>query len=315
MIRTPSETSTMHLPSSIAISGASGFLGSALVPYLRQHGIKVYTLVRKPHLRNDDTIYWNYTTGEIESDRLEGLSAVIHLAGENILTFPWNAEKKRRILESRVRGTSFLSEQLARLDTPPQTFLCASGISFYGDRGAMWVDEDAGIHTSSFLADVCRQWEAACSPALNASIRTVHLRIGIVLDRNSLIMRQLHPVFTLGLGARVANYPIYISWITLSDTLRSIFHLLTRPDVHGPVNIVGPDPVTQHTFATQFAAVLGRPQFLHVPGKILDAFMGELARETLLTSTRVHPGRLLQSGFTFHYPTLPLALTHLYPLG
>ena len=307
MISTSHNTSS-DVPPSVALSGASGFLGTSLATYLTQRGYTVYRMVRSETLRGEHTIYWNYDRNEIDLERLEGIDFLIHLAGENILQWPWTEEIKRRIYDSRVLGTTFLSTQIAQLSAPPRVFLSASGVSYYGDRGNHWVDEDSGMDTSSFLAGVCKHWEAALQPARSPVTRTASLRIGIVLDRKSRIIKQILPLFSMGLGAKLRPANPFISWISLADTIRSIEHILHNNALVGPINIVSPNPVTQNEFADTLAQLLHRPLFLNAPSFLIERLLGELGRETVLSSTRVRPTRLLNSGFRFEYSTLPLIL-------
>ena len=289
----------------IAISGSSGLLGRHLVRFLENRGATVFRMVRYPSY-SPDTIYWNYHTATIDLEKMEGLDAVIHLAGENVLQWPWTRSVKKRILESRSLGTSFLAKTLSRLQRPPGVFLSASGISYYGHQGAAWVDESSPMDKHSFLAQVVQAWEEAVRSEPLEQTRTACLRIGIVLGKESHIIKQVQPFFKLGLGARLWPANPYISWIDLDDTIRAINHVLNAPDLSGPVNLVAPNPVTQHEFAKHFAESLKRPLWLLAPSPLIKWGLGELARETILASIRVRPTQLLESGFEFQKAKLRL---------
>ena len=287
----------------IAITGASGLLGRHLSRFLEEQGNTVYRMVRSPS-DAPNTIYWNYQTGDIDSDQLEGLDAMIHLAGENILQWPWTKKAKKRILESRSLGTAFLAQSLGRLDRPPPVFLSASGISYYGSQGEAWMDESSPMDPNSFLASVVHAWESAAESAALPQTRTAFLRIGIVLGGESKIIRQVTPLFALGLGARLWPANPYISWIDIEDTIRAIHFVLHTDTLAGPVNIVAPHPVTQHELAQSLAQSLNRPLWLYAPSALIPVTLGEMGRETILSSIRVRPSRLLEEGFEYKKPRL-----------
>ena len=287
----------------IAITGSSGLLGRHLIHLLEEQGATLYRMVRSPSKAPND-IYWNYLTEYIELEKMEGLDGLIHLAGENILQWPWTATVKKRILESRSIGTAFLAKSLTRLKQPPRVFLSASGISYYGNRGADWVNEESSIDSKSFLALVVKAWEDAVHSVHLPETRTAFLRIGIVLSNESRIIQQVKPLFKLGLGAKLWPANPYISWISIEDTVRAIYHVLTNDQLSGPVNLVAPNPVTQHELSKRLAQSLERPLWLYAPSQFLKLALGEMGRETILTSTRVHPTQLLNSGFEFKKPEL-----------
>lgn len=297
-------------PLRIAITGASGLLGSNLTAFLTTGGHTVYPLVRRAP-NTPQEIQWNPKKGTIEAEKLEGLDAVIHLAGENVFALRWTKAKKRRILESRSEGTRLLSETLAALHNPPPVLISASGIGYYGDQGDTLLTEEAPPATDRFLAEVCQAWEAALAPAAAAGIRTVAARIGVVLSPSGGALAQMLPAFKLGLGGRLGRKSQYLSWITMDDVLRAFYHLLHTDALAGPVNVTAPVPVTMEAFAETLATVLRRPSFLHVPAGALRLAMGEVASETILASTRVQPQRLLDTGFSFCYEHLEGGLRHL----
>jgi uncharacterized protein (TIGR01777 family) len=252
---------------------------------------------------------WNPQAGSLDPQALEGVQAVVHLAGANVGA-RWTAQHKARIRDSRVVGTRLLCEKLAALAQPPETLVCASAIGYYGDRGAEELTEDSSVGRG-FLPDVCREWEDATAPAAARGIRVVHLRFGIVLTPAGGSLQQMLLPFRLGLGARLGNGRQYMSWLSLEDAIGSIHKALTDPGLRNAVNGVSPEPVTNATFTKTLGRVLGRPTFLAAPPVILRLLLGEMADGLLLSSTRVLPEKLLQSGYDFRHPDLETALRHL----
>lgn len=293
----------------VAVSGASGVLGRMLCAFLSTGGHTVHRLVRTPS-RAADAIYWSPENGAIEADKLEGLDAVIHLAGESIMGLRWTAAKKERIRQSRVRGTRLLAETLARLRRPPTAFLSASGVGIYGSRGDAMLDERAETTRDTFLAGVCQEWEAGTQPAEKAGIRTVHLRIGVVLTLRGGALPQLVRPFSLGFGVQAGRSADYLSWIAADDLIYAIGHLLMTPGIDGPVNLVGPAPTTYQELTAAVGRVVGRPVIGQVPPALIQAALGQMAEETLFQSLRLTPARLLETGFTFRHADLEPALRH-----
>jgi uncharacterized protein (TIGR01777 family) len=246
----------------------------------------------------------------VDTAGLEGLDAAVHLAGENLATGRWTAEKKARIRESRVNGTRFLCEALVRLAQPPKALMCASAIGYYGDRGEAILREDSPAG-SGFLAEVCRAWEGAAAAAVQQGIRVVHLRIGVVLSPAGGALAKMLTPFKMGLGGKIGSGQQYMSWIALDDLLGIIHHALTSDTLQGPVNAVAPQPVTNVEFTTTLGRVLARPTLLPMPAFAARLAFGEMAQELLLASTRVVPASLLASGYGFRYPELEGALRHL----
>jgi uncharacterized protein (TIGR01777 family) len=305
-----------HLPRQrIVITGSRGLIGSALVPFLTAGGHEVIRLLSRPATpAYDDGTLWHVWPEEepAPSAQLAQADAVIHLAGENIATGRWNARKKQQIRESRVRSTRRLAEVLAVLPSSqrPPTLLCASAVGFYGHRGDEELSEDSSPGRG-FFPEVCQEWEAAAEPARQAGIRTVHLRFGAVLSpRGGALAKQL-PAFRWGLGAVLGNGQQWFSWISIEDAIAAIYHCLMEPSIQGPVNVVAPEPVPQRTFAKMLGRVLRRPAVFWLPAPVLRRLFGELADHALLASTRVRPGKLLATGFTFEYPDLESALRFL----
>jgi uncharacterized protein (TIGR01777 family) len=239
---------------------------------------------------------------------LQGLDAAVHLAGESIAQ-KWTPESKVRILKSRARGTRLLSESFARLTQPPRVFLCASAIGYYGNRGDEILTEE-NASGSGFLAEVCREWEAACESATRKGIRVVNLRIGVVLSPTGGVLGRMLSPFRLGLGGRIGSGKQYMSWIAIDDLVAVILHALTCDKLSGPVNAVAPNPVTNFEFTKTLGRVLRRPTVFPVPAWAARLALGEMANDLLLASARVEPTRLASSGYEFQYPELEGALRH-----
>lgn len=291
------------------VTGSTGLVGSALVAALRDKGHQVVRAVRRGPV-NTDEVLWNPEQGKFDAAQLSGVDAVVHLAGENIADGRWTEEKKRRIRESRVKGTRLLSETLAGLNPKPRVLVSASAIGFYGNRGAEILTEESSAG-KDFLAEVCREWEDATAPAKESGIRTVNLRIGIVLSRKGGALGKMLTPFKLGIGGRVGSGEQFMSWIALDDVVGVIEHALTNETLSGPVNTVAPNPVTNEEFTKKLGAAISRPTIFPLPAFALRlAFGGEMADSTLLSSARVEPQRLKPSGYKFLYPTLGEALRH-----
>lgn len=293
----------------ILLTGASGFIGSALKAFVQQRGHAVTALRRLGPDQSALPPYWDPDRPVIELGAGLAAEAVVHLAGES-LAGRWSAEKKRRIRHSRVQGTQLLCEALGQQPVRPRVLVCASAIGFYGDQAATCLDEQSPPGTG-FLAEVCQAWEAATRPASEAGIRVVRLRVGLVLSAQGGALARMLPAFRLGLGGRIGSGRQFWSWIALDDLLSAILHVLSREDLTGPVNAVAPAPVTQTEFAATLARVLRRPALTPLPAWLARLLLGQMAQETLLASARVRPGRLLETGFTFGYPALEPALRHL----
>ncbi len=292
----------------ILISGSSGFVGGALTRKLRSDGHDVLPLRRDP---NGPDPYWIPDRGLIEAKGLEGFDAVIHLAGESLAGGRWTSRRKRRFRESRVPATRLLAETLAGLESPPKLFISASAVGIYGSRGDERLEESAAVGRG-FLADLSRHWEAATTPAEQAGIRVVNLRIGMVLGSQGGALTRLEPIFRAGLGGRLGSGNQWMSWISLGDLLNIMVFLLDQVDLAGPVNAVAPEPVRNIDFTNELARSLGRLAILHVPAFVLRIVLGEMADEMLLGSQRVEARRLLDAGFRFEHPSLAAALEHLY---
>jgi uncharacterized protein len=285
----------------IVVAGASGLVGSALVPKLKAEGAEVTPLVRSAAKSGE--IEWHPDRGSIDAPALEGFDAVINLAGDGIANGRWTEEKKRRIIDSRVNGTRLLSETMANLSRKPATFINASAIGFYGSRGDELVDEDSGPG-AGFLAGVCRQWESATAPAEHAGIRVVKLRFGVILTKEGGIMGSMLRPFKLGLGGKVGSGKQVISWVAMDDVVAAIDFILQSESLRGPTNVVAPQPVTNEEFTRTLGRVLSRPTFMAMPAFAARLAFGEMADEMMLSSTRVLGKVLNDAGFKFHYPEL-----------
>jgi uncharacterized protein (TIGR01777 family) len=301
----------------ILVTGSTGLIGSALVPFLITSGHGVTRLTRSKNFSGskigESVAYWNPNAKNIDSATLEGHDAVVHLAGENVAGI-WTQEKKTRIRKSRVEGTRLLSRYLTELGKPPKVLVCASAIGYYGNRGEEILTEESDSG-EGFLAEVSREWEEACEPALEKGIRVVNLRIGLVLSPEGGALKTMLVPFRLGVGGTIGSGNQYISWISIDDMVGVIFHAISQENLNGPVNSVAPNPVTNREFTKTLARVLGRPSFLSVPEFVLRLLIGEMAEEMLLASTRAVPKKLLDSGYKFRYPRLEKALRHLLGKG
>ena len=297
----------------ILVSGSSGLIGSALLPLLSAGGHSVTRLVRPGSRVSPGSaageVGWDPAPGRLEPRALEGFDAVVHLAGDSIAGGRWTPERKARIRDSRVQGTRLLAQALAERSHPPQVLLSASAIGYYGDRGDVLLTEDS-LPGSGFLADVCRDWEAATEPAMKRGIRTVHLRIGLVLSAAGGALARMLPPFRAGLGGVLGSGRQYMSWIALGDVLGAIHHALTNQSLRGPVNIVAPAPVSNREFTKTLGLVLRRPTLFPAPAFVLRLAFGEMADALLLASTQVSSSRLEASGYRFSYRKLDDALRH-----
>ncbi len=295
----------------IVISGASGLIGTALTESLIAHGHRPIALVRRVPRAGADEVEWNPSDGTIDAPSLEGVDAVVHLAGAGIGDKRWSDERKQVIRDSRTEGTALLAKTLADLNDKPEVLVSGSGIGFYGNRGNTELTE-AAPSGSGFLAEVCVAWEAATSDAADAGIRTAHVRTSVVMsDRGGTLKKQL-PLFKLGLGGRFGPGDQWLSWISLRDEVRAIEFLIDKAsggDISGPVNLCTPNPITNRTFTKTLGSILNRPTILPVPlfaPKLL--FGSELVEELILASQRGVPSVLADAGFSFEDPDLEPAL-------
>jgi uncharacterized protein (TIGR01777 family) len=298
--------------SRVLVSGASGPIGAALLPSLTGSGWSVVRLVRGPaagRSPDNEQIAWD-PTAPIAPEAVSGFDAVIHLAGESIFG-RWTAAKKRKIRDSRVMGTLNLAGALARAEQRPKVFVCGSAIGYYGNRGDEALLEQSGAGTG-FLAEVCREWEEAAMPAVQAGIRTANLRTGIVLSPKGGALGAMLLPFKMGLGGRTGDGRQWMSWIDVQDMVGGIHHIL-KSDLQGPVNMVAPKPVRNGEFAKTLAGVLMRSAIFPMPAFAARLAFGEMGEELLLGSQKVEPGKLIGSGYAFRYGELRASLEGLLP--
>jgi len=297
-------------PLRILVSGARGFVGGQLIPFLESAGHEISTLVRKRKVDCDREIFYDPKGEKIDAAQLEGFDAVIHLAGENIASGLWTEKKKRAIIASRSQGTAFLTSKLASLKQPPKTFLCASAIGIYGDRGSEGVDEQSRLGQEGFLSEVARCWEEASAPIRGRGTRLVTMRFGMILSRHGGVLKKLHTLFKWGLGGRLGSGEQKVSWIAIDDVLGGIYHLLMRSDLEGPFNFCAPESVKNKEFTKSLARAVNRWVGPPLPAFLITRILGQMGEELLLWGVRVEPKRLMESGYFFRYPTLKQALSH-----
>ncbi|MEM7387823.1 MAG: TIGR01777 family oxidoreductase [Verrucomicrobiota bacterium] len=295
-------------PRNILISGGTGLLGRALTDYLRSLNANVFVLTRSPD--EDHERHWDPAHGKIDLTSLPPLDGVVHLAGENVGGGRWTDERKRRILESREKGTELLASALAELDQPPPALVSASGINIYPANQTGSHDEHSDLGTS-FLAEVCKAWEAGTRPAEHAGIRVTHLRLGAVLSPRGGALKQMLPPFKFGLGGPVGGGRQRFSWIAIDDAIDIIHRALIDPRYKGPANAVSPHSVTNQELTRALGRSLRRPAILPVPGAMVKALFGEMADETVLADLAVAPGKLTEWGYPFRFPRIDAALDHL----
>lgn len=295
----------------VLVSGSSGLVGTALIPELEKLGHRVIRLVRGEGY-SGDAVSWDPATGKVDTEALAASrpGGVVHLAGESIAAGRWTERKKRNILESRSEGTRLLARALAALPEPPQVMVSASASGFYGDRGDEVLTE-ASDSGDTFLARVCREWEAAAQPARAAGIRVVHPRLGIVLSAEGGALATTLPIFRLGGGGRVGNGRQFWPWVALDDVVGAMTHALEDGSLQGPVNVSSPNPLRNVEYTRILGRVLGRPTVVPLPARAARLALGEMADELLLASARMQPERLRKSGYEFRYPQLEGALRHL----
>ena len=294
----------------ILISGASGLIGKELARFLTEQGHTVLPLRRDADNAPGNAPCWDIKRKIVRLDAEQKIDVVIHLAGENVAQGRWTAAKKRKILQSRVEGTSLLAEFFAAAAHKPRLLISASAIGFYGERGNEELDENSK-KGDGFLADVAAAWEDATRPAAEAGIRVVNTRFGIVLSPDGGALAKMLPPFKMGLGGTLGGGQQYMSWVSIQDVVQAFGHIIQHEELSGPINIVAPQPVTNREFTRVLGSVLCRPAFFPVPKPFLSLFLGEMARELLFASARVSPRKLQESGYVFAAPELRPALRRL----
>lgn len=295
----------------ILVSGASGPIGTALLPALKASGAQITRLTRRGSghsVQDGRSIPWD-PAQPFAVDALSAFDAVVHLAGESIVG-RWSAEKKAKIRDSRVMGTRNLAQALAQAKSKPKVFVCSSAIGYYGDRGDEILNEQSAAGPG-FLPEVCREWEAATQAAVDAGIRTVQIRTGIVLSPKGGALGKMLTPFKLGVGGRVGDGRQWMSWIDVQDMVGAIQYILTSDLLRGPINLVAPNPVTNAEFTRTLAGVLSRPAILPMPAFAVKLAFGEMGETVLLGSQRVEPRQLVATGYTFRFSTLRASLENL----
>ena len=293
----------------ILIGGSSGLVGTALIKSLEVDGHEVFRLVRHAPTAKTE-VEWSPDRYSIALARIEGFDAVVNLAGESIAEGRWTDEKKRRIRESRVKGTKLLGDALANLTIPPKTFICASAIGYYGNRGDEILTE-ASTPGDDFLANVCAEWEQATALATEKGIRVVNARFGVILAAEGGALRKMLPPFRMGVGGRIGSGKQWMSWIALDDVVGGLNFALTNDSLRGPVNFVAPNPVTNAEFTKTLGKVLSRPTLFPIPAFGVRLMFGEMGEALLLGGQRVEPAHLKSGSYQFQYAELGEALQHL----
>lgn len=289
----------------IAVTGASGLIGSAFVKAANARGDEVLKLVRRKP-KTPDEIFWDPTTGQIDHLLLDEVDAIVHLAGAGVGEQRWSEKYKKEILDSRVNSTKLIVKAIARMHRPPKVLVSASAIGFYGDTAESSVDENAPAGTG-FLAEVCLAWEAAAKPAKQYGVRVVHPRTGLVLSRNGGLLKKLYPLFFFGLGGKMGNGRQFWSCISLNDQVRALFHLIENEKISGGVNLVMPEAVTNKEFIKTLGKIMRRPTIFSVPATALKIALGEFSSE-VLGSIKVAPSKLIVNDFQFDESNLFSAL-------
>ena len=301
----------------VLVSGSTGFVGSALVYSLKRKGHEVIRLVRRRSEEVEESqVLWTPRTGKLNPADLVGIDAVVHLAGENIAGGPWTAERKERILQSRVQGTRLLANTLASMENPPGTLICASAVGYYGNRYDERLTEVTG-NGKGFLAQVCREWEAATQPAEAKGIRVVNTRFGLILHPEGGLLKAITWPFKLGIAGVLGNGRQYLSWVAREDVLNAIEFILTHENLRGPINVTSPQPITNAEFTDAMRKNL-IPPFLPMhywtpsaPAFVLKMIFGQMAQELMLSSTRAYPVRLEEAGFSFQFKEIHSTLKSL----
>jgi uncharacterized protein (TIGR01777 family) len=293
----------------ILVTGSTGLIGSKLCVFLEKNNHRVLRMVRRTPVHENE-VKWDPGSGILDKSNLGRLDAAVHLAGENIASGRWTAEKRRRIRQSRIQGTGLLAQSLADLPDPPRVLISTSAVGYYGDRGEEQLDEESGSG-KGFLPEVCREWESATAPAAKRGIRVVTLRVGMVLSANGGALALMLPIYRLGIGGKIGSGQQYMSWIAIDDVVGIIDNVLNSSSLQGPVNAVSPNPVTNSEFSKTLAHVLSRPAIFALPAFAARLAFGKMADEALLSSSRVSPIRLMESGYKFAFPKLDGALRHI----
>lgn len=293
----------------IVITGASGFIGSALTPYLESKGHIVKRLVRT-HKNEPHFGFWDPENQILDPKELEGYDAVINLSGENVAKGRWNKQRKQRIYNSRIQSTHLLSKTLLEMKNPPRIYINASSVGYYGNK--VEPTNENGTYGHDFLAKVSKDWEEATTLVKSKRIRIILMRLGMVLSPQGGALAAMYPYFKLGLGGKISSGKQIISWISLEDLLAAFYFCLTHPSIEGPVNAVAPFPITNKQFTESLGKALHRPVIFPIPALILKLFFGEMAEALLLNSSNITPEKLINSGFEFTYSSLEKYLAKMF---
>lgn len=294
----------------ILITGASGLVGGKLIPVLETKGHEIYKLSRSSP-KTDRDIQWDAYAGFADEEfaKLEGIETVVHLAGENVAGGSWTDERKKRIRDSRVKGTRTLVDALRRLESPPKIFVSASAIGFYGSRGDEILTEESEAG-EGFLSEVCQEWEAEGDKAKEFGARVVHPRIGVVLSKDGGALEKMLTPFKFGVGGTVGSGDQWMSWVTIDDLVKMIVFAIENENLKGAFNATAPNPVQNEEFTDTLGKVLHRPTIIPVPAFGIKLLFGEMGEKLLLEGTRVLPKKLEDAGFEFVHPHLEKALRH-----
>jgi uncharacterized protein (TIGR01777 family) len=291
----------------VAVSGSHGLVGTALCSFLSSNGHTVYPIVRGSGGSDSKSITWDIDAGSIDTEKLNGMDAVVHLAGENIAAGRWTPEQKKKIKDSRTKSTKLLADAICRLPVKPQVVVSGSAIGFYGNRGDELLSETSNPGFG-FLAEVVREWEDAIAPVKAAGVRLVNLRTGVILSPKAGALNKMLPIFKLGGGGIIGDGKQYMSWISLADEVKAIAFMLTNANIEGPVNVVAPNPVTNSQFTSILGRIIHRPTVLPLPAFAAKIILGEMADELLLSSQRCQPTKLVNNGYKFEFSKLDDAL-------
>ncbi|MCH5585676.1 TIGR01777 family oxidoreductase [Shimazuella sp. AN120528] len=296
----------------IAITGSTGMVGQRLVQTLSDQGHEIFRVIRSRNAHvKEPTISWDPEKQFLDLQQLNGMDVVIHLAGENI-SKRWTKRQKEKIEQSRVQGTKFLSSSLAQLKNPPKCLLSASAIHYYGNHPYSKLLDENSVQGTGFLSEVVQQWEDATKPAEEKGIRVVHMRFGVILDKNAGALKKMLLPFQLGLGGKIGTGRQAFSWIALDEIPDIIQFLIEKEELKGAVNIVSPEPVTNYRFTKILGSILNRPTVLPIPALLLKAIYGEMAEQLLVDGIRVSSKKLINSGYTFEYSDLKRTLEHMF---
>ena len=287
-------------------------LGSALTKWLVHHNCPVVKLVRRPVKDKVCEVFWDPIKKEIDSSKLIDVDVVIHLAGENVASGLWTSKKKKSIMDSRVKSTEFLAEMISKMSVKPKLLITASGVNIYGynDSEDEAFSEESPENGKDYLSQVVRKWEGAAQPVKDLGIRTCHIRLGAVLSPNGGLIKKTLPIFKFGVGGKLGSGKQMMAWVDLDDAVGAVWQCMQNDSLEGPVNVVAPEAISNKEFTKAYSKAVGMPNFIPAPKFILSNFLGEMAECLMLSSIKCTPGKLLESGYEFKYPTIRESLNH-----